>query len=96
VLVLLSVVKFDKQFIRECAGMIYVYLEGQKEKNLGPANELSSFLSTRLRLLDKKEQKKWLLLCISGETTISAPHIPFVLDPYEIFVFTIYKIETTL
>ncbi|MDP1763951.1 MAG: PIN domain-containing protein [Sediminibacterium sp.] len=67
-LVLLSVVKFDKQFIRECAGMIYGYLEDRKEKNLGPANELSSFLSTRLRLLDKKEQKKWLLLCIGAKS----------------------------
>lgn len=65
VLVLLSIVKFDKVFIRECADMIYLYLENQKDKNLGTSNELSSFLSTRLQVLGKKEQKKWLLLCLS-------------------------------
>ncbi len=32
---------------------------------------------------------------ITGKTTISVPLIPFVFEPYEIFLFSICEIETT-
>jgi hypothetical protein len=66
-LVILSIVKFDKNFIRESASMLLFYFESQKEKSFRPPNELSSFLSTKLCILEKREQKKWLLLCINSE-----------------------------